>query len=380
MADLAGRDEWRRHTGVWHAGFGLLAAVTGALLVTQGRPIGLPLLAALGVWYAAVGARAVRDGEQGAAGLLYVAGALPLTLALFAVHPVCAVLLFCLYSHIWAVLPPRRALVATVLALVGTAAVTVVSGGLTAEVFVTAAAGLFIAAGLGLWITRIIQQSQERAGLVADLTRTRAALADMSRRAGALAERERLARDIHDTLAQGFTSVLLLLEAAEAEPEPESARRHLTRARHTAKENLDEARALIAALAPPALRDATLPDALRVLVGRVGADLPAPPALAVTGTPRPLPADQEVALLRVAQEALTNVRRHAAAATVGVELEYADGVVLRVTDDGRGFDPAALTGGFGLSGMRERVAQVGGVLAVRSGPDGTTVTAELVAP
>jgi signal transduction histidine kinase len=153
----------------------------------------------------------------------------------------------------------------------------------------------------------------------------------------------------------------------------------VARARRTAKDNLDEARALVAELAPPALRDASLPDALRVLVGRVGADLPTVPALAVTGQPRPLPADQEVALLRVAQEALTNVRRHAVAGQVAVELSYRDGgVALRVSDDGRGFDPAATTAGFGLAGMRERVAQVGGVLAVRSGQGGTTVSAELV--
>jgi signal transduction histidine kinase len=379
MADLAGRDEWHRLAAWWHAAFALLATLTAGLLVAVGRPAGLPLLAALCGWYAATGARALRAEQQGRAGLAYLAGAVPLTLGLYAVHPACAVLLFMLYPHIWSMLPLRRALAATVLAVAGTAAVMVATGGLAPGVFVTAGVGLLVAVGLGVWITRIIHQSHQRARLVGDLADTRAALAEMSRRAGALAERERLARDIHDTLAQGFTSVLLLLEAAEAEKETEAAWRHVARARRTAKDNLDEARALIAELAPPALRDASLPDALRVLVGRVGADLPTAPTLAVTGQPRPLPADQEVALLRVAQEALTNVRRHAAADEVAVELSYRDGgVALRVCDDGRGFDPAATTAGFGLAGMRERVAQVGGVLAVRSGQGGTTVSAELV--
>jgi signal transduction histidine kinase len=380
MADLAGRDEWRRLVAGWHAMFGLLATLTGGLLVAVGRPAGLGLVAVLCGWYAMTGGRALHAEEPGHRGLLYVAGALPLTLVLFAIHAVGAVMLFMLYPHIWSLLPVRRALVATLLAVGGTTAAIVATAGLAPYVLVMVPVELLVAAGLGLWITRIIEQSRQRAQLVTDLTETRAALATMSRRAGALAERERLARDIHDTLAQGFTSVLLLLEAAEAEKDTETAWRHVARARRTAQDNLAEARALIAELAPPALRDASLPDALRVLVDRVGAELAIVPMLTVAGESRPLPADQEVALLRVAQEALTNVRKHAAAGRVEVELSYRDSdVVLQVLDDGCGFDPSAVSGGFGLGGMRERVTQVGGVLEVRSGSDGTTVSVQMAA-
>jgi signal transduction histidine kinase len=196
-----------------------------------------------------------------------------------------------------------------------------------------------------------------------------------------MAERERLARDIHDTLAQGFTSVMLLLEAADAAlgPGASSARPFLHDARKTASDNLAEARAMVAALSPPDLHDASLPAALRQLIDRISPDLGVDPQLTVTGTPRPLAANEEVVLLRATQEALTNARKHAAARRVSVELAYETAAVaLRITDDGRGFDPAAQLPGFGLSGMRSRVAQVNGTLRVQSVPGaGTTVAVDL---
>jgi len=262
-------------------------------------------------------------------------------------------------------------------------------------VFVVAGVSLVIALLLGLWIERIIGQSRRRAALLAELAATRAELAAVSREAGVLAERERLAREIHDTLAQGFTSVLLLLEAIGAElgADPEAARRHLDRARDTARENLAEARALVAALAPPDLTRTSLPEALRRLVERADTEpgrlverahaepglTPAPgltATLSVTGTPRGLPAEHEVALLRAGQEALANVRRHAGASRVEVTLGYLeDRVSLRIRDDGRGFDPAipVRADGYGLAGMPARASQIGGTLHVTAAP-GTGVT------
>lgn len=379
-----GVDEWRRTVRGWHVAFGTLAALTCVLILTNDEPGGVRRYAALGGllalagWYAAVGAPALAR-EQRGAGLRYVTGAVPLTVAVFALDPVGSIMLFMLYPHVWALLPMRRAVAATVVALVATAAVTTAQTGFSPEIAVMVLVGLVVALALGVWITRIIEQSRQRAQLVADLAATRAELAEVSRRAGAMAERERLAHDVHDTLAQGFTSVLLLLQAAESAADLDTARHHVCRAQTTARENLAEARALIADLAPPALHGGSLPDALAQLVDRLSGDLGVRPSLAVRGDPRVLPAEHDVVLLRVAQEALANVRRHAGASRVDVSLCYdAASVVLRVADDGRGFDLSSATGGFGLSGMRARVEQVGGGFTVRSAPAaGTTVEARL---
>jgi signal transduction histidine kinase len=224
----------------------------------------------------------------------------------------------------------------------------------------------------GFWIYSIIAQSVGRRTVIAELEETRSELAAVSHRAGVLAERERLAREIHDTVAQGFTSVVVLLELAESEvdTDPAAARQRLATARATARQNLAEARALVAALTPVDLQAAPLPEALGRLVDRFGVEAGVPARLTVTGPVRALPANTEVVLLRAAQEALANVRKHAGASRVEVAL---DGAVLTVADDGGGFDPAAPTAGFGLAGMRRRVEEVGGSLVVHSGPDGTRV-------
>ncbi len=232
-----------------------------------------------------------------------------------------------------------------------------------------------------LWITRIIDQSYERRQLIEQLEATRSELAAAEREGGRLAERQRLARDIHDTLAQGFVSIVLQLQAAEAElpADAAEARGHLERARRTARDNLAEARRLVWDLRPEALSAAPLGEALGRLAGRVAEETGLAATATVTGTPQPLSPDAEVTLLRVTQEALANVTRHAAAGRVAVTLSYMDGeAALDVRDDGSGFTPAAdgsgPNGGLGLRGMRERVEALGGRLAVESAPGrGTTI-------
>jgi signal transduction histidine kinase len=242
---------------------------------------------------------------------------------------------------------------------------------------------LALALLLGLWIARIITQSRERAELIAELAATRAELAVVSRQAGALAERERLAHEIHDTLAQGYTSVLLLLDAARLalSSEPAAAAGHLDRAEETARENLFEARALVAALIPPELTGTSLPEALRRLVERAEVQSSPRAELTVTGTPRGLPAEHEVALLRVVQESLTNVRRHAGATSVSVRLAYeADRVTLRVRDDGCGFDPSLPPDGHGLAGIRARAQRIGAVARIDAAVgSGVTVSVDVPA-
>jgi signal transduction histidine kinase len=227
----------------------------------------------------------------------------------------------------------------------------------------------------GTWMTRIIEQSAERAGIIDQLEATRAELAAAQHEAGRLAERQRLAADIHDTLAQGFTSILMLIQAAQADLDGSHPRvgRHLDLAARTARENLAEARALVADLAPAQLDGSTLPDALRRLSKEPGVDA----NFDLCGTPRPLPMATEVVLLRVCQEALANVRKHACAHAATVRLGYdPDVILLEVSDDGAGFDPDQVNGGYGLRGMRTRVAEAGGMLTVHSSPGaGTSVSA-----
>jgi signal transduction histidine kinase len=377
-----GRHEWERFGRVWHVAFAGLAVVTAGLtaiddgLTDPARYLALGFIAALGAAYALFGTRGLRRYRW--TGPAYVCLAAPLTLALFTAAPVGALLFFALYPHIWAMLPVRPAVLATVGALGGCTAIAIVRAGPGdpewPAILIVAGVSLAISLMLGLWIASIIRQSRQRADLVVQLAAARAELATVSREAGVLAERERLAHEIHDTLAQGFTSVLLLLEAANTAlgTDPLAIQRHLDRARDTARENLAEARALVAALTPPDLSQTSLPEALRRLVDRAGTDLGPALALTVTGTPRWLPAEQEVALLRTTQEALTNARRHAAATRVDVVLAYhPDSVCLRIHDDGRGFDPDAVPpNGFGLAGMRTRAQRVGGAVRVEAAPGG----------
>ena len=243
------------------------------------------------------------------------------------------------------------------------------------EAFAIAAAGGGFCLFYSAWVSRIINQSAERAGIIDQLEATRTELAAAQREAGRMAERQRLATDIHDTLAQGFTSILMLIQAAQADLDGSHphAGRHLDLAARTARENLAEARVLVEDLAPAQLDGGTLPDALRRLSRAPGVDA----SFGLSGAPRPLPMATEVVLLRVCQEALANVRKHADAHAATVRLDYdPDAIRLEVSDDGAGFDPARVNGGYGLRGMRTRVAEAGGTLTVRSSPGtGTHVSA-----
>jgi signal transduction histidine kinase len=214
-------------------------------------------------------------------------------------------------------------------------------------------------------------------------------LVEEGRQIGVLAERQRLAREIHDTLAQGFTSIVMHLEAAEqALPaNHETALSHIDWARGTARESLAEARRVVWALRPDILEGASLPQAIEHLVGRWSEESGVTASADVTGTTRPLPTHAEATLLRATQEALANVRKHARARNVAVTLSYMmDMVALDVRDDGVGFDPAPrgngdVEGGFGLAAMRERVEQQGGRLIVESAPgEGATLVVELPIP
>jgi signal transduction histidine kinase len=247
-------------------------------------------------------------------------------------------------------------------------------------------------------------------------------LLTQAREAGVLDERQRMAREIHDTLAQGLTGIITQLQAAEqAAGDLAGWRRHFEAATGLARESLSEARRSVEALRPSSLETGRLSEALTEVAVRWSTLHGITAQVTTTGTARPMPPEAEFALLRTAQEALANVAKHAHATRVGVTLSYMEHeIALDVRDDGRGFDPAQLctqaapakaeatnghapvahvsgvtglvglsvgdglrhpgtetaSGGFGLLSMRQRIESLAGTLQVESEPGfGTGVSA-----
>ncbi|MFJ9041576.1 sensor histidine kinase [Streptomyces sp. NPDC102406] len=236
--------------------------------------------------------------------------------------------------------------------------------------------------GLGLWMHRFVGQSNERQEqLTAELVQTQEELATAYQRQGAVEERERLAREIHDTLAQGFASIVVLAEAARTATvfDPGRCAQQLTSIEQTARENFAEARVLVGAAPESGVAPGSLATTLRRTLDRFVEDT----GLTVTAELPDLALDQRtrVALLRCTQESLANVRKHADAQAVGVVLTgFPGGVELEITDDGRGF-VVEESHGFGLDGMRRRLAELDGELTVTSSlGDGTRVLAVLPLP
>lgn len=382
--DADSRDAWQINDRRWDSFYAIVfAAVLGVVLLSShGLPriVAAWAMAAMVPWYLLLGRPlcAAHSAHHPALKILYVSGLFGLFGAAQSQNPEVWLLAFAIAPQFFSFLEARLAM-ALGIALNFFAAALLVAQQPTANAaavaFGVAAAGGGFSVFYGAWVSRIIEQSAERAEIIDQLATTRAQLGAAQHEAGRLAERQRLAADIHDTLAQGFTSLLMLLQAARAESDPAQSKLHLDLAEQTARENLAEARALVAGLAPMQLDHDSLPEALRRLAD--SADISA--TLELTGTPRTLPTPSEVVLLRVCQEALSNVRKHAEAAATSVRLGYeADVVRLEVSDDGKGFDPARVNGGYGLRGMRGRVTDAGGSLTVHSSPGaGTTVCASL---
>jgi signal transduction histidine kinase len=365
--------------------YATIEATTGASQSAASKAVRLSLAVALGAWYWTFLVARSRTPRRD---VLYLVGAVGLWVPLIVLDPVFLVLgfgvlaPFCLHDL------RHGAAVVLVVAVGWIWQLTQQRGAVpwpaVAAVCVFAAGTLLSVAYMGT----VVRQSRERQRLIEQLQATRAELAAAERQAGTLAERQRLARDLHDTLTQGFASVVLLLEAAEeslALGRP--VERHIEQALRSARDNLAESRRVVWALRPRPLAEQPLPQALGELTGRLAEETGLRAETVVTGTARPVPAHVEEALLRIAQEALANVRKHAAASRVTVTLSYLDDVaMLDVHDDGVGFDQAttvaqAAGAGLGLHAMAERVAALGGSLVVESAPgEGTTIAVEVPAP
>lgn len=394
------------------------AIVEDAALTTANRIAASAALAAMIPWYLLFGRPLIGLNGQawekmaaGWRGPVYLTGMIALFAVVQHLNPNAWFLAFAVIPQCFAVTTYRRAM-----------AFIVVFNGLAALLEALAnpnAAGIVASVGLGVftiasawvfsaWTVRVVERNRQHAALITELRSTRAELAAAHHQQGVLSERSRLAAEIHDTLAQGFTSIVTLVQAAQASvAEPNPARGHLELALATARENLAEARALVAALSPAGLDGASLGDAVTRAARSTEDQTRAHVRCEISGSRRSLPTATEVVLLRVCQEALANVRKHAAASQVDVLLRYADDeVALTVADNGLGFDAggdldagkdgagkdsagndgawkagAGKDGtGYGLRGMRDRLCQAGGTLTVTSAPGaGTTVRARVPA-
>ncbi len=248
--------------------------------------------------------------------------------------------------------------------------------------------GLLVVASARRGFSRVAIRSYLTVGAQVSLALENLRLVEQARRSGMMGERRRLAHEIHDTLIQGFASIVMNLEAAEGRigDDPKLVHKHMDEARRTARESMAEARRMVWALRPEALGDTSLSEAVMRLAEqwREGSGVSA--SVTITGVPRPLSPQIEATLLRVVQEALNNARKHAGANRVVLTLSYMeDRVALDIQDDGVGFDPDDVpirsgeeADGIGLKIMRERVEQCSGTLIVESAPGtGTTMVVDL---
>jgi signal transduction histidine kinase len=254
-------------------------------------------------------------------------------------------------------------------------------------------------AGLTLFLRANAERDSQREGALTELgeanRKLEATLAEnvglhaqlltQAREAGIHDERQRMAREIHDTLAQGLTGIVTQLQAAEqASEDPARWKRHFAAATRLARESLTEARRSVHELRPEPLEAARLSDALAEVAARWSVLHSIPVQVTTTGDERSLPPEAEFVLLRTGQEALANVAKHARATRVGLTISYMEQeVALDVRDDGAGFDPSRLGAtpdagghGFGLVAMRQRVEGLRGTLQVESEPGtGTAISA-----
>lgn len=288
--------------------------------------------------------------------------------------------MFFLYLHALPVrIGPVAVIASAVLAVVAIAA----HGGVSVGGVVGPMVAAMVAIAMGLGYRALYRESAERQRLIDELMAAQAKLSQSEHEKGVLSERTRLAGEIHDTVAQGLSSIQMLLHAAERANPEGAGIDHIRLARETAADNLAEARRFVRELTPPALVDDSLPGALR----RLARSSSTAAQVTIEGDTRPLPMPVATALLRIAQGALANVDKHAQSPTVSIELSYLDtGVSMSIIDDGNGFDPSVLAAShddnaFGLDVMRRRMGGLGGTLAVDSAPGkGTSVTAAIEVP
>jgi signal transduction histidine kinase len=390
-------DAWVKFDWLWIAAFYAGVLIPAGMVLFEDDPAvpvwaALLLTAVLLLWHWGGLRLAYRGGEywyeRAGIRLVILLGDIVLWFVLVNLSSAYYLVLFGLFPQIYRHLPIRYAVPASAFLTV-TIIYLQLAGTEAGFSLANPAFWLFLLLGLlgivlGIWVSSIIVQSSRRRELIEQLEAAQAELAAAERRAGVLEERQRLAREIHDTLAQGFTSIVMHLEAAEgALPDDlDTLQKHLDRARSTARTNLKQARRVVENLRPEVLEEFSLPDAIERTAARWREETGITLTTTITGTPIALHRDIEKTLLRAVQESLNNILRHAQASAVQLTLSYMEDVVmLDVQDNGAGFDekgPAPTEGGYGLQAMRERAELCGGSVTVESDPgEGTTVVVSI---
>ena len=392
------RDAWERWVTVWVIVYYISLAIPFVLAFMAGestreKVLVVALSLGLGAWYALVMMWILPKASgrwQVAWVIIFLVGAVVMWFPLARTHWAYFITASSFYGLMWGTLPFGMAVAGNVILTAILIWVQALNLGRTVEItFNTVIIGVVVvgwAALLALWMRTVMRESAQRKKLIEQLEAAQEELAVVERQSGMLEERQRMAQEIHDTLAQGFTSIVLQLEAADqALPDDlEAVEERIHTARDTARTNLEEARRLVMALQPEPLQHNSLEEALRREAERWSQNSGVSTTFSATGELQALHPQQEVTLLRALQEGLNNVFKHADAGEVIVTLSYmADQVALDIQDDGEGFDPEVMdtageAGGYGLQVMRQRAEQVGGKVYIESNPGkGTTLVIQL---
>ncbi|MBX3104855.1 MAG: sensor histidine kinase [Cryobacterium sp.] len=372
----------------WHIAVAAITVVLAALLLiddmTTWRRIGA--LSAIGVfaagWYL-IGWRAFSQPRLATIYTVFIV--LTSGIAVY-FHPAAAIIQCVAFPLVWMVNESHKTAIVANVALAVSVGIGMSLGlGISVESFMTSGFTVVMSLGfslaIGLWITRIISLSEEKQQLIDELTATQSQLASLHREAGVSSERERLARELHDTIAQSLTGLVMLVQGARRDLDsgkPKVAAKTLDLIEENAREALAETRALVASGAKVNVTGGIVA-ALERLATRFETETGLKVNLQLADI-KTLDRDSEVVLLRCVQEALSNVRKHAKAAKVTLSASISDQhVELKIIDDGKGFQTGAESSGFGLSGMRDRLALVNGSLDVTSSPKGTALVARIPA-
>jgi signal transduction histidine kinase len=387
------KNAWERWQPVVHRIFSLLLMMALVLSQTETttpsvtRLTILFLSAALFVWYFI----AVRIGQQIQLKpplwqvVYFVIGWL-LWYVLANLNSFYFFLLFILFPYVFMIAPMPWSIVLMVI-LNGLVLITLnrISSDMAASWMIIVGLTSVGAGLLGYFVKDIIHQSEERGHLIAELQATRENLAQTQHEAGVLSERQRLAGELHDTIAQGLIGIITQVEAAENAATQNinntaGVPHHLEQAKIIARSSLQETRRFIWAMHSVVVEGRAFYDGLRHILESWSKASNLPTNLVITGLEYSLLPEYEFTILRIIQESLANIARHARASHATVTLSYtSDAILLDINDDGCGFDPGDTQGrGFGLINMRYRTTQLGGTLAVESeAGEGTTITAHL---
>ena len=382
MSERTKTDVFDRWTPVWHAFFYVMMAVaTGVVVLNPAATSRLPvvvLVSALAIWHWVMIVRPGRGHRERPRQVgLYIFGATIVSGVLVAIDLVFLMVAMSLYNQVFAFLTMRRAMpaAAAITASIGLSVSRTSDPAAVIVVVVCAAAAVLLA----LYLDATASESRKRRELIEELERTREQLALAQRVVGMTEERSRIARELHDTVTQQLVGIVMHLEAANG-ADAAGAKTALEQSLRLAREGLAEARRLVWAERPAQLEAGSLTGALMTAGERVSKETGLAVEHDFAGDLDTLPAAVQALVLRGVQEALANARKHARARRVTISVARSDDLVtIDVHDDGVGFDPDAARptargAGFGLRGLRDRVAAVGGRLSIESAPGkGTTL-------